>query len=64
MRVAFASMVSNTGSRSPGELEMTRSTSEVAACCSSASASFFSKSTIDARRRQRAPSPSFRSNED
>src|SRR6516225_8505016 len=32
-------MVSNTGFRSPGELEMTRSTSEVAVCCSSASES-------------------------
>jgi hypothetical protein len=39
MRVAFS-----TGSNSPGELEMTRSTSEVAVCCSSASASFFSNS--------------------
>ena len=38
MRTAFSSMASNTGSSSPGELEMTRSTSEVAACCSSASA--------------------------
>ena len=37
MRVAFSSMVWNTGSSSPGELEMTRSTSEVAVCCSSAS---------------------------
>ena len=37
MRVAFASMVWNTGSNSPGELEMTCSTSEVAVCCSSAS---------------------------
>ena len=37
-RVAFASMASNTGSSSPGELEMTRSTSEVAVCCSNASA--------------------------
>ncbi len=35
MRVAFASMASKTGSSSPGELEMTRSTSEVAVCCSS-----------------------------
>ena len=34
---AFASMVSNTGCNSPGELEMTLSTSEVAVCCSSAS---------------------------
>ena len=30
-------MLSNTGSSSPGELEMTFSTSEVAVCCSSAS---------------------------
>src|SRR5215472_7520019 len=37
MRTAFARMVWNTGSKSPGELEMTRSTSEVAVCCSSAS---------------------------
>src|SRR6516225_6983946 len=39
--VAFASMVSNTGCRLPGELDMICSTSEVAACCSSASTSFF-----------------------
>ena len=32
-------MASNTGSSSPGELEMTFSTSEVAVCCSSASVS-------------------------
>jgi len=38
-RVAFASMASNTGCRLPDELEMTLSTSEVAVCCSSASAS-------------------------
>ena len=37
MRVAFSSMALNTGSSSPGELEMTFSTSEVAVCCSSAS---------------------------
>ena len=37
MRVAFCSMAWNTGSRSPGELEMTLRTSEVAVCCSSAS---------------------------
>ena len=37
MRTAFASMVANTGSRSPGELLMTRSTSDVAVCCSRAS---------------------------
>ena len=35
MRVAFSSMALNTGSSSPGELEMTFSTSEVAVCCSS-----------------------------
>jgi hypothetical protein len=34
MRVAFASIASNTGFKSPGELEITRSTSEVAVCCS------------------------------
>ena len=39
MRVAFSSMAWNTGSSSPGELEMTCSTSEVAVCCSSASVS-------------------------
>ena len=39
MRIAFASMDLNTGSSSPGELEMTRRTSEVAFCCSSASSS-------------------------
>ena len=33
--IAFSSIASNTGSRSPGELEMTFSTSEVAVCCSS-----------------------------
>jgi hypothetical protein len=37
MRVAFSSIFSNTGLSSPGELEMTLSTSEVAVCCSSAS---------------------------
>ena len=51
MRVAFSSMALNTGSSSPGELDMTVSTSEVAVCCSSASessqvraSSFFSNS--------------------
>ena len=39
MRTAFSSMAWNTGSNSPGELEMTLSTSEVAVCCSSASVS-------------------------
>src|SRR5215813_8837884 len=37
MRKAFSSMVLNTGCSSPGEREMTLSTSEVAVCCSSAS---------------------------
>ena len=32
---AFASTASNTGLSSPGELEMTLSTSDVAVCCSS-----------------------------
>ena len=36
-RTAFSSIFSNTGSRSPGELEITCSTSEVAVCCSNAS---------------------------
>ena len=39
MRVAFSSMDSKTGCRSPGELEMTCSTSDVAVCCSSDSVS-------------------------
>ena len=34
MRVAFSSIALNTGSSSPGELEMTRKTSDVAVCCS------------------------------
>jgi hypothetical protein len=37
--IAFASMASNTGFSSPGEPDMTFSTSEVAVCCSSASVS-------------------------
>ena len=37
MRIAFANIASKTGSRSPGELEITFSTSDVAVCCSSAS---------------------------
>ena len=35
MRTAFSSIDWNTGSSSPGELEMTFNTSEVAVCCSS-----------------------------
>ncbi len=42
----FDRMVRNTGSKSPGELEMTLSTSEVAACCSSASLSFFQITSV------------------
>ena len=40
MRTAFSSMAWNTGSSSPGELEMTLSTSDVAVCCSSDSPQF------------------------
>src|SRR6478609_7267275 len=40
MRKAFSSMVLNTGCRSPGELDMTRSTSSVATCRSKASLSW------------------------
>jgi hypothetical protein len=39
MRTAFASIAWKTDSNSPGELEMTPSTSDVAVCCSSASLS-------------------------
>src|SRR5262249_28345462 len=46
MRTAFSSIAWNTGSSSPGELEITRSTSDVAVCCSSASASFFFRSAL------------------
>ena len=35
MRVAFSKTASNTGLNSPGELEITLSTSDVAVCCSS-----------------------------
>src|SRR5262245_55604236 len=38
-RVAFSSMAWNTGSSSPGDLEITPNTPEVAVCCSRASAS-------------------------
>jgi hypothetical protein len=48
MRVAFASMAWKTDSTSLGELEMTRSTSDVAACRSSASRnSLLSRATSD-----------------
>ena len=49
MRTAFASIASNTGSSSPGELLMTCSTSDVAASCSSASSrSCFRRSNCSA----------------
>ena len=35
MRVAFSSIAANTGARSPGDVLMTLSTSDVAVCCSS-----------------------------
>ena len=46
MRRAFSSIAWNTGSSSPGELLMTRSTSDVAVCCSSVSFSLCSSSAI------------------
>ena len=56
--LAFASIAWKTGSSSPGEFEMTRSTSAIAACCSRASlssrlcaSSFFSNSARGSRRR-------------
>ena len=48
--IALASKDSNTGSSSPGELEMTCSTSEVAVCCSSASVSSLSRASTRACR--------------
>ena len=38
-RIAFSSIASNTGARSPGEELMTCNTSAIACCCSSASRS-------------------------
>jgi hypothetical protein len=49
MRVAFSIMAWNTGSNSPDELEMTCSTSVVAACCSRASLSEALAALDDAR---------------
>jgi hypothetical protein len=48
---AFRTIVSNTGCTSVGEVLITRRISEVAACCSSASASFSSKSARGSRMR-------------
>src|SRR5262249_59227768 len=45
-RSAVAAIVSNTGWVSVGELEITRRISEVAVCCSRASASRFSRSRV------------------
>jgi hypothetical protein len=42
MRMAFSNMVSNTGRKSPGELDMTFRTAAVAVCCSSDSRNSFS----------------------
>jgi hypothetical protein len=58
MHSAFSSIALKTGSSRSGELEMTRSTSEVAVCCSSASASCFRAS---ASSRVRVPTCSCRS---
>ena len=55
MRIALASMAWNTGSSSPRELEITLSTSDVAVCCPSASASSrVSSSTSRSRPAQRS----------
>src|SRR5262245_58794832 len=51
IRVAFTRMAWKTDSSSPGEPAMTRSTSDVAASRSNASASFFSSSEVEARLR-------------
>jgi hypothetical protein len=51
MRVALASIVSNTGLSSPGELLMTCSTSEVAVCCSSDSVSSFVRACTSSKSR-------------
>ena len=58
MRKAFSSMVLNTGSSSPGELEMTRSTSSVAACCSQASLNWRCASASGRSRSVAFPAPS------
>ena len=46
IRTAFSSKARYTGPRSPGELEMTRSTSAVAVCCCSDSRSSLSRRTF------------------
>ena len=51
MLTAFASMVWKTGSSSPGEVEMTPSTSEVAVCCSNASLSSRVRACTSSNRR-------------
>src|SRR5262249_3801468 len=51
IRVAFAKMASNTGCKSPDELEMTRSTSDVAVCCSNASDSSRVRACTSSNRR-------------
>ena len=46
MRTALASMASKTGVNSPGELEMTPKTSEVAVCCSQRLAQFVQQARV------------------
>ena len=46
MRVAFSSIAWNTGSKSPGDELMTRSTSDVAVCCSNDLAQFVKQPRI------------------
>jgi len=47
-RVAFSSIASNTGARSPDEVLMTCNTSVIAVCCSRASCSSAVKAAIRA----------------
>jgi hypothetical protein len=47
MRVAFSSIVRNNASKSPGDELITRSTSDVAVCCSSASRNSLSSRVLD-----------------
>ena len=63
MRVALPSIASNTGANSPGELEITSSASEVAACCPTPQRASFPAQHAAHATEWRAFSPSFRSNE-
>src|SRR5262245_63893844 len=51
IRTAFSSIALKTGFKSPGELEMTFSTSEVAVCCSSDSESSCVRACTSSNRR-------------